>query len=467
MITCKNVSFSYGKEDKKEVLSNINFNIKKGEVILLCGMSGCGKTTVTRLINGLIPHYYEGDLKGSVVVDGKNIKDTPLYEISEKTGSVFQNPRSQFFSVDTTSELVFGCENQGIPKEEILNRKDSVVKECDIENLMNRSIFDLSGGEKQKIACAGVSMISPDVVVLDEPTSNLDIEGIYMLKEVLKKWKSEGKTIVISEHRLWFLKGIADRVIYLKDGCIDEIFTGESFFMQNKGFYGKRGLRSVELEEPLLKNDEDSKETMILENAVYSYNGKKEALNIKKLEIPLGKVIAVTGRNGAGKSTFVQCMCGMLKHDKSILTIKDKKYKGKKRMNICFPVMQDVNHQLFTESVLDEVLLSMENEDEEQADKYLKAMDIIEFKDQHPMSLSGGQKQRVAIASALASGRDIIIFDEPTSGLDLKHMNEVATSIKYLKEHGKTVIVVTHDTEFINACCDIIIRLKKGCIEEV
>ena len=153
-------------------------------------MSGCGKTTITRLVNGLIPHYYEGKLTGDVNVGGKNIKDIHLYDVSENVGSVFQNPRSQFFSVDTTSELVFGCENQGMSKEEIFKRKDKVVKECNLETLMNKNIFNLSGGEKQKIACAGVSMLSPDVVVLDEPTSNLDIEGIYMLIDVLKKKKT-------------------------------------------------------------------------------------------------------------------------------------------------------------------------------------------------------------------------------------------------------------------------------------
>ena len=467
MITCKNVSFSYGKEGKKEVLRNINFEIKKGEMVLFCGMSGCGKTSITRLINGLIPHYYEGELTGDVRIDGQNIKDMPLYDIAEKVGSVFQNPRSQFFSVDTTSELVFSCENQGMSKKEILKRKDKVVKECNLETLMNRNIFNLSGGEKQKIACAGVSMLSPDVVVLDEPTSNLDMEGIYMLIDVLKKWKEEGKTIVISEHRLWFLKDLADKVFYLKEGKIEEVYSGREFFMHGQEFYSIRGLRSVKLEEISVQDKENTSEVMVLENAVYSYNGKNRVLNIKKLELPLGKVIAVTGKNGAGKSTFVQCMCGMLKHDNSLLRIKNKHYKGKRRINLCFPVMQDVNHQLFTESVLDEVLLSMDDKDEKLAISLLKEMDILELKEKHPMSLSGGQKQRVAIASALASRREILIFDEPTSGLDLKHMKEVAGSIRYLKEQGKTIIIVTHDTEFINACCDRIIRLKNGCLEAI
>lgn len=466
MITCKDVSFSYEKEKENQVLTHINLEIKEGETVLLCGGSGCGKTTLTRLINGLIPHYYEGKLTGEVKVHGKRVQDTPLYELSEDTGSVFQNPRSQFFSVDTTGELVFGCENQGMPEKEILDRKEKVVKEFSIENLMGRSIFNLSGGEKQKIACAGVSMLSPGVVVLDEPTSNLDMDGIYMLQEVMGRWKKEGKTIVIAEHRLWFLKDLADRVVYLKEGRIEESWTGKEFFSQTLEFYKERGLRSVVQREPAKKDRTCEGEKMVLENVSYSYKGKKEVLSIPRLEIPLGEVTAVTGHNGAGKSTFVQCMCGLLKHDKSVLTIHKKAYRGKKRLGLCFPVMQDVNHQLFTESVEDEVLLSMDREEKEKARKYLEDMDLLEVKDVHPMALSGGQKQRVAIASALASQREILIFDEPTSGLDLRHMEQVAESIRYLKEKGKTILIVTHDAEFIDACCDRMIRIKKGHLEE-
>lgn len=309
-------------------------------------------------------------------------------------------------------------------------------------------------------------MASPDIVVLDEPSSNLDIDGILMLKDVLAQWKKEGKTVVIAEHRLWFLKDLSDRVIYLNKGKIQEEWSGQEFFTQAPEFYKKRGLRSVEYKEPSLKGVPENCQSMVLEKVAYRYTKKQEALNIPRLEIPIGQVIAIVGHNGAGKSTFVQCMCGLLKHDRSILTVGEKQYKGKKRINLCYPVMQDVNHQLFAESVIDEVLLSMENEDKAAAEKYLKDMDIFQFREDHPMALSGGQKQRVAIASALASQRDILIFDEPTSGLDYRHMEQVAKSIKLLKDRGKTVLIVTHDTEFIQVCCDLMIRLENGHLEE-
>ena len=465
MINCKNVFFSYEKEEGETVLSNINLNIEKGETILLCGGSGCGKTTMTRLFNGLIPHYYEGRLKGEVTIDGKNVRETPLYELSAIVGSVFQNPRSQFFSVDTTSELVFGCENLSMDEEEILCRMNKVVNDFSIKKLMGQSIFNLSGGEKQKIACAGVSMVSPKIVVLDEPTSNLDLAGIGMLKEVLKRWKEEGKTIIIAEHRLWFLNGIADRVIYLEKGKIKEEYSGTEFYSKDAAFYKERGLRSVTLKKSTLKGVDRDCEKMILENIFYSYTGKKKVLSIPKLELPLGQALAIVGNNGAGKSTLIQSVCGLLKHDKSVLTLHGKKYKSKKRISLCYPVMQDVDHQLFTESVMDEVLLSMEKEEEKEAERYLEDMDLLPYKEVHPMALSGGQKQRVAIASALASQREIIIFDEPTSGLDLYHMEQVAECIRFLKRKGKTILVVTHDTELITECCDLSVEIREGCLE--
>lgn len=171
MIELNNICFQYANTEESSI-ENVSLQIPDGQCVLLCGESGCGKTTITRLLNGLIPHYYEGELQGDVLVNGLDVKQEELYETAKIVGSVFQNPRSQFFCVDTTSEIAFGCENMGLPEQEIRERMRQTVRELDMEQLLDRDIFNLSGGEKQKVACASVSALHPEIFVLDEPTSN-------------------------------------------------------------------------------------------------------------------------------------------------------------------------------------------------------------------------------------------------------------------------------------------------------
>lgn len=223
------VSFQY-KGSSKGLLKDVSLSVKQGQTLLLCGASGSGKTTILRLINGLIPHYYFGDLKGTVNVAGFDIKNTQLYDLAGVVGTVFQNPRSQFFSVDTDGEIVFGPENIGLPAEDIKNRAADVIKDMNLYKLLGRSLFELSGGEKQKIACASVSALLPEIVLLDEPSSNLDVNAIRELKKAIEIWKTQGKTIIISEHRLWYLRDIVDRVIYMDSGSLRGDWEGKEFF---------------------------------------------------------------------------------------------------------------------------------------------------------------------------------------------------------------------------------------------
>ena len=465
MIRIDHVTFSYGEESESAGgVQDINLNIEDGQFIVLCGESGCGKTTITRLINGLIPHYYEGKMSGNVWVNKAKISEQPLYDTAKTVGSVFQNPRSQFFNVDTTSEITFGCENLGQPERSIRERLEKTVQDFHLEKLMGRNIFHLSGGEKQKIACAGVSIMEPDVLVMDEPSSNLDASSILDLRSILAFWKSQGKTIIVSEHRLYYLRGPADRCIYITAGQVERDYSAAEFEQLTEQQRADMGLRTFILEDLLPPEiSPQIGEQMQLRNFCFAYRNEPETLHIHESKIPANRIVAIIGNNGAGKSTFSRCFCGLEKRCGEVIW-NGKAYRPKDRLNTCYMVMQEVNHQLFTETVLDEVLISMEDESEEQAEKILAELDLTDFKDRHPMSLSGGQKQRVAIASAIASKRSILFFDEPTSGLDYKHMKEVANVLRQVRDTGITVYVITHDLELILDCCTDIVHFEDGSI---
>ncbi|MBR1797758.1 MAG: ABC transporter ATP-binding protein [Clostridiales bacterium] len=460
MIFFDNVSYQY--TERQESLKEINLTVNDGEVVLVCGPSGCGKSTLVRCVNGLIPHFYQGILTGQVTVGGKDVSTTTLRKISRHVGTVFQNPRSQFFNVDTTSELAFGCENFGIAPEEIEQRINTVVNKHDMGHLMDRSIFKLSGGEKQKIACASIAVEPVDIIVLDEPSANLDYKGICELQKMIASWKEEGKTILIAEHRISYLFPYITRALLMNDGRIVKEYTSKEISSMPEDKLHELGLRAEKMTDPsdikISVCDHTGQEKLILSDMKYSYKGEKPIFDIPRLEIPSGEIIGIVGANGAGKSTFLRCLCGMERTCKATLTVGSERWNNKMRRRNIYMVMQDVNHQLFTDSVLEEVMISQDEENKEEALEILEALDLREYADKHPLALSGGQKQRVAVASAIASGRSIILFDEPTSGLDYEHMLQVSRLLKQLQEKGKTVIIVTHDIELLRNACTVTIK---------
>ena len=460
MISFEYVSFGY--DGSRETLAGLNAAIRPGECVLLCGASGCGKTTVTKLINGLIPAFTPGcRLEGRVEVDGLDPGTTPMYELARKVGSVFQNPKSQFFNLDTDSELAFGLENEGRPPEEIRKRVSDTVDALHLQELQARNIFSLSGGQKQLLAFGSVYAMGPEIFVLDEPTANLDQDAIARLHDQIAGLKRQGRTVVIAEHRLYFLTDLIDRVLYLRDGVLERTFTRKQFCALTDREREALGLRTLIPAGCTLPAaaPAGAKEGLSVEGLTCAYRKEPPVFQALSFSARPGEVVAITGPNGVGKTTLSRCLCGLIREQAGQIALNGRPLNRKKRQKAAFCVMQDVNHQLFSDSVWGECRMSALDVPDSTLKGVLDSLHLLPFRERHPMSLSGGQKQRLAVATALLSEKPILIFDEPTSGLDYARMVEVSGVIRSLAQQGRIVLVVTHDQEFLQRACDRVLRL--------
>lgn len=460
------------------IIDNFSLHVEEGECVVLCGESGCGKTTITRVINGLIPEFYDTlTLSGVVKHFGESIKDQTVSEIAMDVGTVFQNPKSQFFNLDTSNELIFGCENLNLDRDEILKRAEQTISDLNLTNIVNRSIFALSGGEKQRIACGSIISMHPKILLLDEPTANLDHESIKKLKAILQNLKASGFTIVLSEHRLYWLKDLADRFVYLQSGKYQETYSFEELYSKSEQTLSKMGLRSMNVTASFEKlhtltegkswelarlsgKTYETKERLelVLENLSVAYHDTP-VFQLPKLTFHGGSIIGIVGENGAGKTTFISTLLGFMSYQGTIQekqTVLNKKLLNQRG----FMVMQDVNQQLFSNTLINEVLLGTDAS-KQQAQDILAKLGLASLETRHPASLSGGEKQRVAVASALLSNERIIVFDEPTSGLDRKSLEQFCTEIKALSSPDNLIFIVTHDIEVIFQLVDFILPCTK------
>lgn len=467
MIHLENVEFSYTGDGKAD-LDNISLHVSSGECLLLAGISGCGKTTLLRVINGLIPRHYCGRFRGNVKLAGKNLGDYTKDDLYIRVGCVLQNSRSQFFNIDTTSEIAFGCENLGWSREEIHRRVEETAAVLGITHLLDRDILSLSGGEKQKIAIASVYAAGVEVFILDEPSANLDVAATEELKQVIAGLKRKGKTVVVAEHRLFYLKDLVDRILYLKKGRIAEEWSPEQLLSMTTADFHDRGLRAPGFDDLSFETCTGTGtrgKTFSIFDLEVAYTRKKPVLKGITTRFNQGEITGVIGHNGQGKSTLARCLCGMIREREGSMTFYDIPYPYKKRLGRIYLVMQDSSYQLFSNSVSGELKFSRrtgKTENDYTNDEILELLSLSELKERHPISLSGGEKQRLAIAAGMVQNSEIIILDEPTSGLDYINMLRIRQVLLLLRDKGILVAVITHDLEFLLRTCDRVIAVESG-----
>ncbi len=455
MIKAENLSFKY--EINGLGVEDVSFAIKRGECVVFTGPSGSGKTTIIRLINGLAPEYYLGEAKGKLLINGTECSEINFYEKGKIVGSIFQEPQSQFFSSELAGEIAFACENYGLDRSEIIRRTENAIQTFGLKNLGHRSIDTFSSGEKQKTAIGSVYAYSPSVYVCDEPTANLDEESAYRLADIFRKLKNEGKTIIIAEHRLSYLEGIADRYIYMQNGKILWDYNAselERMGEKEREVYGLRDVKrneKIKLPLPLANGNE----VLSIEDISYQIKDKN-ILNKVSFTAGSGQIIAITGDNGSGKTTLGNIISGLKKQTAGIIKINGKKTSPRDRRKNIWYSANETASQFFTSSVSEELFLNVKTSDDkiEKAKNLLKTLGLYKYKDIHPSCLSGGEKQRLSIACALFSEREIIILDEPSSGLDGYNTKIIAKALKEATKTGKIIFIISHDNELISEICE-------------
>ncbi|WP_084543604.1 ABC transporter ATP-binding protein [Boudabousia marimammalium] len=540
MIKVSKVTFRYGVEDEDApdtgspvpgggpampALTDVSFTVPEGSLTVLCGASGCGKSSALRLLNGLVPHFHTGELSGSVEVAGRQVSDSPLVETGRVSATVFQNPRTQFFTSEVLSELAFRNENYGLDPQLIRDRISEQGEALGVAHLLGRNLRQLSGGELQRVACAQAVMSNTPVLLFDEPTSNLSVPAIADFAALLRRLKADGKTLVVAEHRLAFLEGLADQVLLMEGGRVARRFTGAEFFALTDQQRRDLGLRRLHRDEGVFAGHPPVKDKSVAECPVISEHdapvqaqtaptetgstpapsptahagepisapvarpaealsspseplesgvslrkiragyGKRIVLEIPALDLPAGEVTAIVGHNGVGKSTLAKLLSGLLKPLPGGSIYRHGTLRKPEDLQAeTALVMQDVHRQLFSAKVKDEITLGLSKERQESIDVpgLLEQFELADLADRHPLSLSGGQKQRLVIAAAVARDAQLYLFDEPTSGVDYRHLRRIAARLNELAASGVNVLVITHDPELIDACADSLLVLRPG-----
>ncbi|WP_257202909.1 ATP-binding cassette domain-containing protein [Corynebacterium cystitidis] len=455
MISIKNLSVHYlnGDEQLPPALEGVTLDVAKGEVVLLTGASGCGKSTLLRSINGLIPHFHEAAIAGQVTVNGIDVAGSSISELARHVEMVFQDPRSEFFTLDVTSELAFCCENFQIPAEDISQRISEVSRAVGIEDLAGRNIMRLSSGEKQKVALAAAMTTRPEILLFDEPSANLDSESLVMLSAVISRLKDSGVTVIIADHRISYLTGLLDRCIIMDAGRVVADLDRNQLLGNPAEWFSTRGLRQPrepELDSRQAARIDDADAFVRIDNAAFSYSGGELLWKIDSLALPKSGIVGVTGPNGSGKSTLIKYLLGLLRCRGSTISMAGRKLSARARRRHFAYVAQDVDYQLMGELVAAEMLIGqpITEVNRQRAQELLHMVGLEKFSHRHPLTLSGDQKQRLSIAMACMKSAEVMCLDEPTSGLDATSMSIVSNLLRSLSTTDTLIFVITHDKEF-------------------
>ena len=474
MIDVASLSFSYVSEltgDRVEALKDVDLSADAGSLTLVCGASGCGKSTLMKALTGLVPQMTPGELDGVVSINGRNLADVALTDVGHLCSSVFQNPRTQFFCDTVAEELAFCGENYGRERATLRQQSERAAKLMGISHLMERKLTTLSGGQLQKVALACALASGAPVLLADEPTSNLDPAAISEVRAALKVLKEQGLTIVVVEHRLHFLRGLADQVLLMESGRVTRRWNGAEFFSMGQAQRRSLGLRTLVDPGPpetwvgqvQAGRQENSKATpsqvrLSCRGLSFTY-GASPVFEGLDADFPAGQITCIAGANGVGKTTLVRVLCGLAAPSSGTISLDGVPASRKTRRSACALVMQDTGRQLFSDTLAGELTIGASHASGQSGEQLLADFDLANLGERHPLSLSGGQKQRLVIAAARATGRPIVILDEPTSGVDARHLDSITATLRRIADEGAAVVVVTHDGEFAAACADRLITL--------
>ena len=506
MIEFREFSFTYWGHSRP-ALKNINLTIGDGEFVLVTGPSGSGKSSLCRCLNALIPHFHGGTLSGTVLVDGLDITLHQPREFATRVGMVFQDPENQLVATDVERDIAFGLENLALPRDLIARRVEEALDTLGIAHLRRQPLAELSGGEKQKAAIAAVLALHPRVLVLDEPTSELDPKSAEEVLSSVARLNDElGITIVLVEHRLDRVVQYADRLVVLRDGSVVAdgsprlVLQSEELPASGVGvppvarLVTELGRRGVQMEQvpvtvkearnilgPLLGaanlkgHREESThwgaELVTVEDLWYRYEKGSPVVRGVSLELRAGQMLAVMGRNASGKTTLVKHFNGLLKPWKGMVRVAGVDTRDVTVADLARTVgfvFQNPNDHLFAETVEDEILFTLEHlgiassEARERLEQVLDRFGLTQYRAHYPRALSGGERQRVALASVVAAQPRVLVLDEPTRGMEYGLKRSLMEFLYEYRREGNAVVLVTHDVETSAAHADRVLLLSEG-----